>query len=104
MTKIGSRVIAVACAEDGKVKTFGEGTYAGDFIPGEEVAGWMGEALREHGVPNPRIDLDNGKVVWGCECWWGDVEAFKKRIPDDYEWIIIDPEDYRKNVLNGIKE
>lgn len=20
---------------------------------------------------NPKIILDDGEVVWGCECWWG---------------------------------
>lgn len=19
---------------------------------------------------NPKITLDDGKVIWGCECWW----------------------------------
>jgi len=21
---------------------------------------------------NPKIVLDSGKVVWGCQCWWTD--------------------------------
>lgn len=25
---------------------------------------------------NPRIDLDDGSVVWGFECWWGDEAGF----------------------------
>lgn len=25
---------------------------------------------------NPRIDLDDGQVAWGCECWWGPVEKY----------------------------
>jgi len=29
---------------------------------------------------NPRLDLDDGSVVWGCECWWmpeAEFESFK---------------------------
>ena len=29
---------------------------------------------------NPRITLDDGRVVWGCQCWWGPEEAIRKRI------------------------
>lgn len=25
---------------------------------------------------NPRLDLDNGSTVWGCECWWMPEEEF----------------------------
>jgi hypothetical protein len=35
---------------------------------------------------NPRIKLDSGKIVWGCECWWGAEEEFKSNPPK----IIID--------------
>jgi hypothetical protein len=28
---------------------------------------------------NPRIDLDNGGVVWGYQCWWGPVNSFMTR-------------------------
>jgi hypothetical protein len=24
---------------------------------------------------NPKIVLDGGGVVWGCECWWGEADA-----------------------------
>jgi hypothetical protein len=27
---------------------------------------------------NPRLDLDGGRVVWGCECWWMFTEEFDK--------------------------
>jgi hypothetical protein len=26
---------------------------------------------------NPRLDLDGGRVVWGCECWWMSTERFE---------------------------
>ena len=24
-------------------------------------------------MTNPRIRLEDGSVIWGCECWWGPV-------------------------------
>lgn len=27
---------------------------------------------------NPRLDLDGGGTVWGCECWWMPEEEFDK--------------------------
>lgn len=25
------------------------------------------------GKPNPKIILDDGLVIWGCECWWDEI-------------------------------
>jgi hypothetical protein len=39
--------------------------------------------LHDHKIPNPKIQLDNGKVVWGYQVWWGPekhvVEMIGKR-------------------------
>ena len=32
------------------------------------------------GIPNPKIILDNGDIVWGWECWWCSVEKFEKSL------------------------
>lgn len=76
----GMRVGAVMSADDKSVKMFGWGTHVGDEVPGPEVAGFMGEALREHKQTNPKIVLDDGKVVWGCECWWGPEDKVRSMI------------------------
>jgi len=68
--KIGDRVGALISKKDGVVRFLGWGTYAGEHIPGPE-AGFLAPLLREAGLKNPRIDLDSGKSVYGCECWWG---------------------------------
>ncbi len=32
---------------------------------------------------NPRITLDNGRIIWGMECWWSiDVDGFRQRHSD----------------------
>lgn len=73
----GIRVGAMRSADKEKVYMFGWGVYEGDFVP-DEAAGFGAEMAREAGRTNPRIRLDDGTVVYGCECWWGpvaDVEA-----------------------------
>ena len=70
---VGDRVGAVCGkSDDGShVLFFGFGTYQGEEVPGPEVFGPMGVKLHEYGIKNPKILLDSGEVVWGCECWWG---------------------------------
>lgn len=67
--KIGDRVGAVLDVHDGVVRLFGYGTYIGEEIPNEKVSGF-GSILRTSNIPNPKIQLDSGKDVFGCECWW----------------------------------
>jgi hypothetical protein len=78
--KVGDRVGVVSHQDNGPQGTlylFGYGVYEGDFVP-EEAAGWMAEVDREVKATNPRLRLDNGKVVYGCESWWGSEEKVKQ--------------------------
>ena len=70
MTKIGSRVGALVSSKNGISIFLGFGAYVGDEVP-EPAVGWMADALRELKVPNPKLVMDDGTVVFGCECWWG---------------------------------
>jgi hypothetical protein len=81
MTKIGTRVGAISHGDGETIYIFGFGTYEGEEIP-TSAAGWMAEALCEYGQTNPKIVLDNGKVVWGCECWWSSEEEVRKQLAD----------------------
>lgn len=68
MSEINSRVGAIRDADSKEVRLFGYGVYLGDEV---------------HPVlkfPNPKIKLDDGSVVWGCECWWAGEEETKKII------------------------
>lgn len=78
----GDRVGAVLCANDKEFLLLGYGTYEGDHVPGEEVGGFGGEVLRREKVPNPKIKLDNGDIVYGCECWWGAEASVKGRVEE----------------------
>ncbi len=73
MTKLNARVGAIKKADDDNVYLYGWGKYVGDEIP---TRGWMKSAQ----IPNPCITLDNGKKVYGFECWWGPESRIKKMI------------------------
>lgn len=63
----GKRVGAFLNASDTEVRVLGYGVHEGEFIVPKEI----NESLHATSTPSPRIKLDNGDVVWGCECYWG---------------------------------
>jgi len=81
MAQKGERVGAILSADEAGVRFLGWGVYEGDEVPTEEAKG-LADMLREAKIPNPKIKLDNGKVVWGCECWWGSEAKVKEQIKD----------------------
>ena len=89
--KRGERVYAVLSATADEVSFLGFGVYVGDEVPPapmgmfravfraatwEELDRIVAEDAGCEPNPivrptNPKIVLDDGEVVWGCECWWG---------------------------------
>lgn len=66
----GTRVWAIASIDESTVHEYGTGTYMGDH-PYPGGPGWCNKGTR-----NPLIVLDDNKgVVYGCECWWGEIDA-----------------------------
>ena len=70
MRKIGDRVGAILKADRKTVHLFGYGTYDGEYAPSSE---W----LYHPAVLSAKITLDDGRVIWGHQCWWGDEEEIK---------------------------
>jgi hypothetical protein len=109
----GTRVFALShTAKDhttgvDTVWIFGFGVYQGDFVF-EDTTSTEPMTFRERcehnmvAIPackpmaNPRILLDNGKFVWGCECWWGPEGTFAKRF-QGWTVVEIDIDESRKN-------
>ena len=103
MRNIGDRVGCILSGErDGKTVNFlGYGVYEGDFISPIGPFGMSWEEFDEIArkddpnytadkrAKNPRIKLDNGNIVWGQECWWGDEEKIKKML-DGKTVVIVD--------------
>ena len=81
---VGSRVGAVRNVDDETIYLYGFGVYEGDFPIGEDDSpqpkGSAAELLENKDQTNPRIRLDNGQVVWGCECWMGTEEVIKRNM------------------------
>jgi len=92
--KINDRVGAVCSSTEETVTIFGFGVYEGNFIPETNDIIVMGMSLKELNIPNPRIKLDNGEIVWGAECWWGDEDEVKEHIQNK-KIINILPSEYR---------
>lgn len=100
MSRIGDRVGAILKAHDHYIEFLGYGIYEGDFVP-HEACGQMANMLVQAGVFNPRIRLDNGKIVYGCECWWG-VELKVKKILETARQIIhVDIDQVRAKYREG---
>ena len=68
--KVGDRVFAAESSDEDEVRMFGVGVRLEDAVPDASVGGF-GPILMRMGRTNPRIRLDSGDIVWGCECWWG---------------------------------
>lgn len=69
--EIGARIGAMLGRNKNTCQFLGYGIYEGDFIPPSDVGGFN---IR---FPNPRLKLDNGDIVWGCEVWWGAEDEIK---------------------------
>jgi hypothetical protein len=72
--EIGQRVGAISHGEGDTIWIFGFGVYEGDHVPPAEAGGF------NFGHPNPRIRLDSGKHVYGCECWWGSEAKIREQV------------------------
>jgi hypothetical protein len=74
---IGTRVAAVQYCNKDKTEVgfIGYGVYAGDFPIPDKYACLSDNSKGNH----PLITLDDGTVVWGFECWWGEQEFFNER-------------------------
>ena len=93
VTASGSRVIAVVSINNNVAHVLGEGTYVGDEVPDAKAFPHL-RMFSDNNIPNPRINLDSGGTVWGCECWWGGVAKMKARLAS-CEIVKTTPEEMR---------
>ena len=76
----GSRIGALQSANQSEVRLFGYGTYQGDHVPPDDVMGPFNSRIGLFGCRNPKLVMDDGTVVWGCECWWGPEDQIAEAI------------------------
>jgi hypothetical protein len=77
---IGERIGALVSADGDVVKFLGYGTYAGYEVPPAMGSRSLTTLMNQMGVENPKLVLDNGDVVWGCECWWATEKETREEI------------------------
>jgi len=75
----GIRVGAIRDSDSKNVNLFGYGVYLGN----EET-----EIMKGFAMANPKIQLDNGQIVWGYQCWWGPEEQIKKHIGERHVNVV----------------
>lgn len=103
-SKVGDRVGAILSANKDEVKFLGYGVYVGNEIPSENCVGFLSKSLINNGIANPKILLDSGKYVFGCECWWGSEDKVRDAI-DGRKIVDVDIDEIRnehtKRAKNG---
>lgn len=93
--KIGDRVGCFLSVVRPRGLLLGYGTYVGDEVPPNEGLSSLTGYLAGRRMANPKIVLDSGEIVWGCECWWGPEEEIKAECATLEEVVEISMEDAR---------
>lgn len=116
----GTRVFVILRVEEHAVFAFGMGTYVGvhdcpymtaatpdqlraialafgdkDFVKlnDEQVeleVQKLADTLPAVVGKNPKIELDRGGHVWGCEAWW-QVANSPQEVLQDQHWVLVSP-------------
>jgi hypothetical protein len=71
--EVGARMTALQSADGEEIKLLGHGIFKG-YLPCDDLGG----------IPNPCIELDNGKTVWGFQCWWGPEDKVLPKMQKDF--------------------
>ena len=91
----GMRVVALSHVDEYRTAfIYGHGVYEGLFTWGDERPSpprIPTEAERLDVFRSPRIKLDNGKYIWGMQCWWVDEVDYIRHPP--MQEVIIDIDD-----------
>lgn len=96
--KLGDRMVAIqhVDSEKDEAHVFGFGVYDGEHVPPPEINPGIRRDLISK---NPRILLDSGEVVWGCECWWQLEEDFRKKAEKEgLAIVLVEISDFRRRV------
>ncbi len=71
--------------EDGVVEFLGYDVLQPDKVIPEDGVGLWTDICKETGDMTPKIVLDSGEVVYGCECWWAAEDEIKQRLAEAKE-------------------
>lgn len=99
--KVGDKVLALMSANETTYYSYGAGIYQGDEVPPPGVGINLGFDLNAEKIPNPKIQLENGDIVWGCECWWHEYDSYIKAL-EGLKEVKVSIEDFRSGALKDI--
>ena len=68
--EVGDRVAVFTHATPDEVYLLGYGAYQGYQPVIADAVGFICEAQREINAPGTCLQLDDGRKVYGSECWW----------------------------------
>ena len=94
--KTNNRVYVVYSLDDDVVESFGLGTYLCQAVPDETAMGLMADFCRQQKREVPKIQLDSGEIIWGCECYF-DSEEFMKKVIHGKEIKMVNIEELRND-------
>ena len=86
------KVLAFQLLSLNVIKLYGEGIYIGDKIPNTTPFNRLKST-------EPCILLDNGKYIWGYQCYWEDFDTFQKKKERKYRNTKIET----VTILNEVK-
>lgn len=101
--KPGARIGAFHSLTESTLLLLGYGVYEGDEIPPENII------APEIGPPAllalaiPKLRLDDGTILWGCECWWN-YEATVKALELDRQIVRPKLESIREKAAEAWKK
>ena len=100
---LGERMGAFLQVNYKLVEFLGYGVYDGEHIPYGAVGGYA-TWLREYKITDSRMKLDNGELVYRCECWIT-TERDAERMLEEYKKkgaliVSVDIDKHRKGELS----
>jgi hypothetical protein len=79
-----TRVAVVANAFDDETLYFIGYGVRGDLCVPPRGLGPLTDALNDDGAETPVIVLDSGEVLYGCECYYDDADAFDACVEGEF--------------------
>jgi hypothetical protein len=93
LPRIGDRLGVLYCLTDHAAYVLGGGVYLGREVPPPDIR-CCGRIPYSSGLPMPKIQLDQGGIVWGCEAYWAHETVLLSHIGNRPQ-ILIRLEDLR---------